>query len=211
MTDDPATGHLALISRPGGAIDVYCGPLYMFTAPDWARLESLTRSLLDMITGEDAEDPITLLRKENAQLHRRITQLHNDIQGYQVRDGYETGWRHGEATATQAVEQLRSERAIHLAAIHQAATDKQALIDALCLEAVQMQIVREHFTDDISDRSACSGKINGIYVALCLLHGWDPREDSYKDGKAEQLVLDWQNRNGPEIRMREDDRSKGTP
>jgi hypothetical protein len=85
----------------------------------------------------------------------------------------------------------------------------QPLIDELCREAARLLRCLdatgndpEHHSTDRSVRTGAltarvqlHGKVQGLYTALCYIHGWDPREEADTEGKAGELVLDWQDRN----------------
>lgn len=79
----------------------------------------------------------------------------------------------------------------------------EGLGDQLCRETVrQMQIV-DRYLGDTSEaahtfRVERYGTIQGLRIALCLLMGWNPREDADKEGRADDYVKDWHNRNCPD-------------
>lgn len=118
------------------------------------------------------------LRAENAKLNE-------EIQRYQVDDGYERGYAHGEGAAQKDLKRL--------------ITQKKMVIDALCQAAVQRHLKIEplgsldndKFRAAFSSRMTWIGELVGLRTALCYLHGWDPEEHTLQGGNADELILDW--------------------
>jgi hypothetical protein len=84
--------------------------------------------------------------------------------------------------------------------------DLQQLVDALCREAVQRHRVLDNLREapdynpkqDLPITLTWIGELIGLRMAICLVHGWDPNEESDKEGKADELVTAWWERNHPE-------------
>jgi hypothetical protein len=69
-------------------------------------------------------------------------------------------------------------------------------VAALCVEAVRLQRVYDRYLADYTTESSpyrhtLLGKIIGIRVALCVLHGWDVEDDSAREGRADRFIEDW--------------------
>lgn len=80
-------------------------------------------------------------------------------------------------------------------------TVDKPLVDALCRETVERHRAYEALLGDPDAhtvRLTYTGEIIGLRMALCYIHGWDPEEESDKEGKADELVTDWWQRNHPE-------------
>lgn len=87
--------------------------------------------------------------------------------------------------------------------------NQQQLTDALCREAVRLHRILDadenhyHGSDTstkntvLTARLTWIGELIGLRMALCLIHGWDPQEQSDKEGKADQLITNWWERTYP--------------
>lgn len=79
--------------------------------------------------------------------------------------------------------------------------DRDTLTERLCRAAVQRhRAVEATFGDDDTHnaRMVWYGEITGLRIALCLVRDWDPEVDADKEGKADELVMAWWERNEPE-------------
>jgi hypothetical protein len=93
---------------------------------------------------------------------------------------------------------------------HTGMVDRQALADQLCGEAVRRHRAIEGTLngDDAGSTRATNvrlvwhGELTGLRVALCHLYGWDPRVDADKEGKADDLIVEWWRRHDPDYWVR---------
>jgi len=72
----------------------------------------------------------------------------------------------------------------------------------LCEWGAKFIRARENILNDPAQfvtRMELIGELSGIRVALCLLHGLDPRHDSDKDGPADDMISAWIEQH-PEVR-----------
>jgi hypothetical protein len=75
----------------------------------------------------------------------------------------------------------------------------QGIVDRICREVVTRQRTLDADEGgDLALRMDLLGEISGLRLALCHLHGWDPAIDAEKEGRADQLVLDWWRRTHPD-------------
>ena len=70
--------------------------------------------------------------------------------------------------------------------------------DRLCREAVRVHRALDNLdTSPASARLTWIGELVGLRIALCLAHGWDSQAEADKEGKADELIVAWWEKNFP--------------
>lgn len=132
-------------------------------------------------------------------LAERITAMCDDA--FQV--GYDRGWHEGwdaaDASAATDADGAGSRRSP--AGRDAVLVDRDVLTDKLCVEVVHRYRAIEGTSGDDTAASVqflWLGEVTALRIALCLLHGWDPAVEADKEGRADELVMAWWQRNDPE-------------
>lgn len=74
-------------------------------------------------------------------------------------------------------------------------------IDNICRDAVKLHRALDNSRFDTNadaTRFTWIGQLLGLQTALCHIHGWNPAEDADKEGKADELICAWWEREHPQ-------------